>query len=54
MSISFYLYFLVDYIAMQFGKIGRHVFSLDFQYPLNGILAFSIALTSIDEKLGCE
>ena len=45
---------LADYIVMQFGRVGKDIFSLDFQYPLNAVQAFGIALTSFDSKLACE
>eukprot|EP00798_Chlamydomonas_sp_ICE-L_P006895 gene6895-30873_t len=38
-------------VALQFGKIADDVYALDFQYPMNIHLAFSIALASIDTKL---
>lgn len=39
---------------MQFGRVNESTFSMDFQYPLNALQAFSIALTSFDAKLACE
>lgn len=39
---------------MQFGKRDDHVFSMDFQYPMNAVQAFAIALTSFDGKLMVE
>lgn len=45
---------LVDYIVMQFGRVGRDTFTLDYQYPLCAIQAFGIALSSFDFKLACE
>ena len=44
----------VDYIVMQFGRIGVDAFTMDFQYPLSAMQAFGIALTSFDPKLACE
>ena len=41
-------------LVMQFGKVTNERFSLDFQFPLNATQAFSIALTSFDNKLLCE
>lgn len=43
-----------DNILLQFGKIGKNDFSLDFQYPMSALQAFSIALSSFDNKLMCE
>jgi hypothetical protein len=37
---------------LQFGRVGdRHVFVLDFSYPLSPFQAFTICLSSIDPKL---
>ncbi len=46
--------FDLDYIAMQFGRIGPDAFTLDFQYPLSAFQAFAIGLSSLDPKLACE
>eukprot|EP01012_Entosiphon_sulcatum_P007923 TRINITY_DN14150_c0_g1_i1.p1 TRINITY_DN14150_c0_g1~~TRINITY_DN14150_c0_g1_i1.p1 ORF type:complete len:365 (+),score=34.48 TRINITY_DN14150_c0_g1_i1:559-1653(+) len=43
-----------DAIVMQFGKVGKNNFTLDFQYPLSGLQAFAIALSAFDHKLACE
>jgi len=43
-----------DYIAMQFGRIGEDLFTLDFQFPFSAIQAFAVALSSFDSKLACE
>jgi hypothetical protein len=41
-----------DYIMLQFGRIqGRHSFTMDFQYPLTGIQAFAIAISSLQSKI---
>ena len=45
---------VVDYIIMQFGRIGADSFSLDFKFPMTAVTAFAIALTSLDSKLACE
>ncbi|CAO3622629.1 unnamed protein product [Cunninghamella echinulata] len=44
----------LDYIVMQFGRVERDYFTLDFKYPICLIQAFAIALTSFDAKLACE
>ncbi|XP_074650476.1 protein king tubby 1-like isoform X2 [Tubulanus polymorphus] len=44
----------VDYIVMQFGRVSEDVFTMDFNYPLCALQAFSIALSSFDSKLACE
>ncbi|KAF7722792.1 Tubby- protein 3 [Apophysomyces ossiformis] len=44
----------LDYIVMQFGRIERAVFTMDYKYPICLLQAFAIALTSFDAKLACE
>lgn len=41
-------------IYLQFGRVGDQMFNLDFQWPFSPLLAFSIALTSFDNKFACE
>jgi len=43
-----------DYIIMQFGRVSDDVFTMDFQYPLCMLQAFSIVLSSFDNKIACE
>lgn len=43
-----------DYIVMQFGRVADDIFTMDFNYPLCALQAFSIALSSFDGKLACE
>ncbi|CAD8127977.1 unnamed protein product [Paramecium sonneborni] len=38
-------------ILLQFGKVGKDQFNLDFQYPITPLLAFQIVLTVFDYKL---
>ena len=41
-----------DNILLQFGRIqGRHSFTMDFQYPLTAVQAFSIAISSLQSKI---
>lgn len=41
-----------DKILLQFGRIqGRHSFTMDFQYPLTAVQAFSIAISSLQSKI---
>ena len=41
-----------DNIMLQFGRIhGRHSFTMDFQYPLTAVQAFSIAISSLQSKI---
>jgi len=41
-------------IVLQFGKVGKNTFTMDFQYPLSVMQAFSICLSAFDFKLACE
>ncbi|XP_062577546.1 tubby protein homolog [Saccostrea cucullata] len=41
----------VKYIVMQFGRVAKDVFTMDFNYPLCAVQAFGIALSSFDSKL---
>lgn len=43
-----------DYIVMQFGRVAEDVFTMDYNYPMCAIQAFTIALSSFDSKLACE
>lgn len=45
---------LADYIVMQFGRVAEDVFTLDYNYPMCGLQAFAIGLSSFDSKLACE
>merc|ERR1719457_175892 len=42
-----------DYIVMQFGRVADDVFTVDYNYPMNAVQAFAIALSSFDSKLAC-
>jgi hypothetical protein len=43
-----------DPVILQFGKVGRDMFTMDYRYPLSAFQAFAICLTSFDTKLACE
>ncbi|EPS72900.1 hypothetical protein M569_01857 [Genlisea aurea] len=43
-----------DKIILQFGKIGKDTFTMDYRYPLSAFQAFAICLSSFDTKLACE
>jgi len=43
-----------DYVVLQFGKCGADIFTMDYQYPLCAFQAFSICLSSFDNKIACE
>ncbi|KAJ8549163.1 hypothetical protein K7X08_032870 [Anisodus acutangulus] len=39
---------------LQFGKIGKDMFTMDYCYPLSAFQAFAICLSSFDTKPACE
>ncbi|KAK4773289.1 hypothetical protein SAY87_028308 [Trapa incisa] len=43
-----------DKIILQFGKVGKDMFTMDYRYPLSAFQAFAICMTSFDTKLACE
>lgn len=43
-----------DKIILQFGKVAKDMFTMDYRYPLSAFQAFAICLTSFDTKLACE
>nr|XP_034568524.1 tubby-like F-box protein 7 [Setaria viridis] len=43
-----------DMVILQFGKVAKDTFTMDYRYPLSAFQAFAICLTSFDTKLACE
>uniref|UniRef100_A0A2P2KEL6 Tubby-like F-box protein n=3 Tax=Rhizophora mucronata TaxID=61149 RepID=A0A2P2KEL6_RHIMU len=43
-----------DKIILQFGKVGKDLFTMDYQYPISTFQAFAICLSSFDTKIACE
>lgn len=41
-------------IILQFGKVGKDLFTMDYRYPLSAFQAFAICLSSFDTKIACE
>ncbi|VFQ61117.1 unnamed protein product [Cuscuta campestris] len=41
-------------VVLQFGKVAKDVFTMDFRYPLSPFLAFAISLSNFDSKLTCD
>mmetsp|Transcript_22864 Transcript_22864/g.74011 ORF Transcript_22864/g.74011 Transcript_22864/m.74011 type:complete len:496 (-) Transcript_22864:680-2167(-) len=41
-------------VIMQFGRVGKDGFTMDYQHPLCALQAFGIALSSFDYKIACE
>lgn len=46
----------LDHVILQFGKVGKDAFTMDYAWPINALQAFAICLTSFDNKLvrGCR
>ncbi|KAJ0588082.1 putative transcription factor TUBBY family [Helianthus annuus] len=43
-----------DKVILQFGKVGKDIFTMDYRYPLSAFQAFAICLSSFDTKLAPE
>ncbi|KAG6431877.1 hypothetical protein SASPL_103447 [Salvia splendens] len=41
-------------VILQFGKVGKDTFTMDYQYPLSAFQAFALCLSSFDTKIACE
>lgn len=41
-------------VILQFGKIGKDIFTMDYSYPISAFQAFAICLSSFDTKPACE
>ncbi|KAM7485132.1 hypothetical protein LguiA_001141 [Lonicera macranthoides] len=41
-------------VILQFGKVGKDVFTMDYRYPISVFQAFAICLSSFDTKIACE
>ncbi|XP_057964179.1 tubby-like F-box protein 3 [Malania oleifera] len=41
-------------VILQFGKVGKDVFTMDYQYPISAFQAFAVCLSSFDTKIACE
>lgn len=41
-------------VILQFGKVEKDAFTMDYQYPLSAFQAFAICLSSFDTKIGCN
>ncbi|XP_075083672.1 tubby-like F-box protein 5 isoform X2 [Nicotiana tabacum] len=44
----------LEKVILQFGKIGKDIFTMDYHYPLSAFQAFAICLSSFDTKPACE
>jgi len=43
-----------DEVVLQFGKVGKNLFTMDFKQPFSVVQAFSICLSAFEFKLACE
>ncbi|KAF3779553.1 Tubby-like F-box protein 3 [Nymphaea thermarum] len=43
-----------DKVLLQFGKVAKDSFTMDYRYPLSAFQAFAICLSSFDTKIACE
>ena len=43
-----------DKVILQFGKVAKDTFTMDYRYPLSAFQAFALSLSSFDTKLACE
>ena len=50
----FFFFFRDDTILLQFGRVGKNVFTMDLRHPLSPLQAFGICLSSFDYKIACE
>ena len=41
-------------VVLQFGRVAKEKFTMDFQSPLSPFQAFALCLSSFDSKLACE
>ncbi|RLN86619.1 hypothetical protein BBJ28_00005908 [Nothophytophthora sp. Chile5] len=41
-------------VVLQFGRVGKDLFTMDFRWPLCPLQAFATTLSSFDSKLACE
>ncbi|KAH7479673.1 Tubby-related protein 2 [Phytophthora ramorum] len=41
-------------VVLQFGRVGKDLFTMDFRWPLCPLQAFAITLSSFDSKLACD
>ncbi|XP_020108731.1 tubby-like F-box protein 6 [Ananas comosus] len=41
-------------VILQFGKVGKDLFTMDYRYPISAFQAFALCLSSFDTKIACE
>jgi tubby-related protein 1 len=45
---------IAENVILQFGRVNKDTFTMDFQFPLSPLQAFAICLSSFDYKFACE
>lgn len=43
-----------DDVILQFGKVGKDLFTMDYRYPISAFQAFAICLSSFATTVACE
>ena len=43
-----------DEVILQFGKVGKDLFTMDYRYPISAFQAFAICLSSFATTVACE
>ncbi|XP_047334623.1 tubby-like F-box protein 3 [Impatiens glandulifera] len=41
-------------VILQFGKVGKDLFTMDYQYPISAFQAFAICISSFETMIACE
>lgn len=41
-------------VLLQFGRVGKNEFTMDLQWPMTPLQAFSITMSSFDSKIACD
>ncbi|GAB4843554.1 Tubby- protein 3 [Ancistrocladus abbreviatus] len=41
-------------VILQFGKVGKDAFTMDYRYPISAFQAFAICLSSFETRIACE
>lgn len=43
-----------EVVVLQFGRVGKHAFTMDVRWPFSPLQAFGLALSSFDSKIACD
>ena len=41
-------------VVLQFGRVGKHDFTMDVRWPFTPLQAFGVVLSSFDSKIACD